>query len=74
MPLRSSLPLQIIVVSLIVPIFAAVFLVYQAQIRWKGFSSVIKEEWEGNFRTDRTGVGIEVGEREKMGGRTPVYL
>ena len=72
MPLRSSLPLQIIVVSLIVPLFA-VFLVYQAEIRWKGFSSVIKEEWEGNFRAV-----IEAEERvefaEGMMGKTPVYL
>ena len=66
-------PLQIIVVSLIVPIFAAVFLVYQAQIRWEGFSSVIRKDWEGNFRAV-----IKAGERvefaEETMGKTPVYL
>ena len=68
MPLRS-LPLQIVVVWLIVPIFAAVFLVYQASIRWDGFSSAVKKDWESNFRAV-----IEARERVEMGGKTPVYL
>ena len=72
MPLRS-LPFQIIVVSLIVPI-VAVFFAYQASVRWSGFSSVIKQDWESNFRADM--VGFEAGEREEMTGmgKTPVYL
>ena len=71
MPLLS-LSLQTLVVSLIVPIFAAVFLVYQAQIRWEGFKGVVKEDWESNFRADTTKVGA--WERENMGGKTPIYL
>ena len=67
MPLRN-LPLQAIVISLIVPVFAVSF-AYQASIRWEGFSSVIKEDWERNFRA-----GVESGGRVEMGGRTPVYL
>ena len=71
MPLRS-LSLQIVVVSLIIPIFAAVFLVYQAQIRWDGFKGVIKEDWESNFRADTA--KVEDWEGKKMGEKTPVYL
>lgn len=71
MPLRS-LPLQIVVVSLIVPIFTTVFLVYQASVRWTGFKGVIKEDWEINFRADTT--KVEAWKRPEMGGKTPVYL
>ncbi len=72
MPLRS-LPLQIL--SLVVPIFA-VFFAYQASIRWEGFSSAIKEDWERNFRADTAviGPGERVGFGKEMMGKTPVYL
>ena len=73
MPLRS-LFLQII--SLVVPILA-VFFAYQASIRWSGFSSAIKKDWESNFRADiavrKAGESAVSGE-EIMMGKTPVYL
>ena len=73
MPLRRLLPLQIL--SLVVPIFA-VFLAYQASLRWEGFSAKIKEDWEGNFRADRVviGAGERVRDGKEMMGKTPVYL
>ncbi len=72
MPLRS-LPLQI--VSLVVPILA-VFFAYQASIRWSGFTSVIKKDWESNFRAETAvrKAGESAGSREETMGKTPVYL
>ena len=70
MPFRS-VPLQIL--SLVVLIFA-VYFAYQASVRWEGFSSIIKEDWDSNFRA---GVGIiGTGKREETMGmaKTPVYL
>lgn len=72
MPLRTH-PLQTIIISLIVPIFA-VFFAYQASVRWQGFSSLVKKDWERNFRA---GIGvIGAGKREETMGmaKTPVYL
>ena len=73
MPLRSSLPLQIL--SLVVPIFA-IYFAYQASIRWVGFSAAIKRDWESNFRADRvvSGAGVRIGEETERMGKTPVYL
>ena len=72
MPLRS-LPLQIL--SLVVPIFA-VFVAYQASIRWSGFSAAVKKDWQSNFRADTAviGAGERVGAGKEMMGKTPVYL
>ena len=73
MPLRSSLPLQIL--SLVVPIFA-IYFAYQASIRWGVFSAAIKEEWENNFRADTVVIGVEerIRDRKERMGKTPVYL
>ena len=63
------------ILSLIVGIFA-IFFAYQASIRWAGFSTAIKQDWEGNFRADTVVIGVRerIRDMKERMGKTPVYL